>query len=81
MAITWENTIKGYLAPYARCMQGIQPQLDLASYDSVKDNAVLIYQRLTDKDRPMPPKTSGGPWPQNKIDSFRSWVEAGSPES
>jgi hypothetical protein len=82
MAITWNNPIKGYFTSIdIDHMKQIQPQLDLGDYTSVKDNGVLVYQRLTDKDHPMPPKSTGGPWSQDKIDNFRAWIEAGYPES
>jgi hypothetical protein len=81
MAITWTNTIKGYFTQTdVNHMKLVQPQLDLSDYTSTKDNAVLVYNRLIDKERPMPPKSTGGPWPQEKIDNFRKWIEAGTPE-
>ena len=77
MAITWNNTIKAYFTQRdIDHMKQIQPQLDLGDYTSVKDNAVLVYQRLSDKVHPMPP----GGWPQAWIDNFKAWTEAGSPE-
>jgi len=81
MAITWTNTIKGYFTQTdVNHMKLVQPQLDLSDYTSTKDNAVLVYNRLIDKERPMPPKSTGGPWLQEKIDNFKKWIEAGTPE-
>jgi hypothetical protein len=79
MAITWNDPIKGYFATssYNRIhMLQVQPQMDLADYNSVKVNAVLIYQRVADKS--MPP---GRPWDDAWIANFKTWVEAGCPES
>ena len=60
-------------------MSGI---IDLTSYDEVKSNATGILGRLTSKDktRVMPPPTNrggDGPWPPEKIDLFRSWIDGG----
>ncbi len=75
MGITWEKDVKGYFTDYdVRHMLQIQPQLNLRSYDSVKDNAVLIYERVATKS--MPP----GGWEDQRIADFKSWVEGGTPE-
>jgi hypothetical protein len=77
MAPTWNDPIKSYFSSSdIGHMKQVQPQIDLSNYTSVKDNGVLIYQRLADKT--MPP---GRPWPDAQIATFRSWVEAGCPES
>jgi hypothetical protein len=74
--ITWNNTIKEYFRPYdIEHMLQVQPQIDLGNYDSVKDNAVLIYQWVSTKR--MPP---GNPWIQEWIDNFKQWTEAGFPQ-
>jgi hypothetical protein len=76
MAITWNDPIKTYFTSYdITHMKQIQPQIDLGDYVSVKDNAVLIYPRLADGS--MPP----GGWNTEWIDNFKSWIEAGYPES
>lgn len=77
MAITWNDPIKSYFSSSdIGHMKQVQPQIDLANYASVKDNAVLIYQRVADKT--MPP---GSPWKDEWIANFKTWVEAGTPES
>jgi hypothetical protein len=45
---------------------------DLADYDSVKDNAQGIYERLADQSMPC-----DGPWPAERIALFRSWMDGG----
>jgi hypothetical protein len=45
---------------------------DLWEYDDVKENAPLILERLSDGDMPC-----DGPWPQEQVDLFRTWVEQG----
>jgi hypothetical protein len=47
---------------------------DLWKYDDVKENADAILERLSDGDMPC-----DGAWPDEQIDVFRRWVEAGSP--
>ena len=47
---------------------------DLWSYDDVKENAAAILERLEDGDMPC-----DGPWPQEQIEVFRQWVNAGTP--
>ena len=47
---------------------------DLASYNDVRVNANGILSRLSDGSMPC-----DGPWPQERIDLFRSWVDAGCP--
>lgn len=77
MAITWNDPIKTYFTTSdINHMKQVQPQIDLSDYGSVKDNAVLIYQRVSDGS--MPP---GRPWSASWIANFKEWVEAGSPES
>jgi len=48
--------------------------LDLGSYDSVKENAEEIYERLADGS--MPP---GTPWPDEQVARFRRWIDEGCP--
>jgi hypothetical protein len=47
---------------------------DLASYDDVSANADRILARLSDGSMPC-----DGPWPEEQVDLFRRWVDAGSP--
>jgi len=47
---------------------------DLWKYDDVKENADAILERLSDGDMPC-----DGAWPAERVDTFRSWVEAGMP--
>jgi hypothetical protein len=47
---------------------------DLASYNDVRVNANGILSRLSDGSMPC-----DGMWPQERIDLFRSWVDAGCP--
>ena len=48
--------------------------IDLASYDDVRSNANEIYERVSDGSMPC-----DGPWPENKVELFRSWMDAGMP--
>ena len=77
MAITWNDPIKSYFSAYDTShMKQVQPQIDLSNYTSVKLNAVLIYPWV--KDGRMPP---GRPWVAAWIANFKTWIEAGCPES
>ena len=46
--------------------------LDLADCESVQHWAKQIYVALSNQ--VMPP---GNPWPQNQIDDFKTWMDAG----
>jgi hypothetical protein len=47
---------------------------DLASYDDVRTNADPILARLSDGSMPC-----DGAWPEERVELFRSWVDAGCP--
>ena len=47
---------------------------DLTSYEDVKANAADIHERLAEGDMPC-----DGAWPDDKVQLFREWMEAGSP--
>lgn len=47
---------------------------DLSSYDDVRANAGRILARLSDGSMPC-----DGPWPQDRVRIFRTWVDAGCP--
>jgi hypothetical protein len=48
---------------------------DLASYEDVRANAGEILARVSDGSMPC-----DGSWSQERVDLFRSWVDAGCPE-
>jgi len=48
---------------------------DLWSYDDVRDNAEAILARLEDRTMPC-----DGPWPEERIETFRAWIAAGTPQ-
>ena len=47
---------------------------DLRSYDDVRENANGILAKLFDGSMPC-----DGAWPEEKVELFRNWVDAGSP--
>ncbi|MEU6269436.1 hypothetical protein [Saccharopolyspora shandongensis] len=47
---------------------------DLASYNDVRANADRILAKLSDGSMPC-----DGPWPEEWVELFRSWVDAGCP--
>lgn len=54
--------------------------IDLATYEGVKASAADILARLKDQSRPMPPRSDGGPWPDEWIALFERWINEGLPE-
>lgn len=49
-------------------------EVDLTSYDYVKENAQLILGFLKETSFPMPQRLAGGPWPKEWIDLFERWM-------
>ena len=47
---------------------------DLTSYEDVRQNAEAIYERLSDGSMPC-----DEPWPDEQVQRFRSWIDAGMP--
>jgi hypothetical protein len=47
---------------------------DLSSYNDVRTNSDRILARLADGSMPC-----DGPWSEERVDLFRSWVDAGCP--
>jgi hypothetical protein len=47
---------------------------DLASYNDVRANADKILAKVADGSMPC-----DGAWPQDRVELFRSWVDAGCP--
>jgi hypothetical protein len=52
----------------------MQGSFDLSSYDDVRANADGILARVSDGSMPC-----DGAWPQEQVDLFRQWVDAGCP--
>ena len=49
--------------------------LNLASYDDVRENAEAIYGKLEDGSMPC-----DGAWPEDRVQLFRDWIDAGRPQ-
>ena len=47
---------------------------DLWSYDDVVENSAAILGRLEDGSMPC-----DGAWPDEQVETFRAWVDAGTP--
>ena len=45
---------------------------DLSSYEDVRDNAELVYERLADGSMPC-----DGEWPAQDVERFRRWIDEG----
>lgn len=55
-----------------RDRQSMLMAFDLGAYDDVRANAENILDRLADGSMPC-----DDPWPEDRIDLFRRWVQAG----
>lgn len=71
--VTWA-TISGYFqeADVTHMKNVTGGSLDLSDCESVQHWAKQIYVALSNQ--VMPP---GTPWPQNQIDDFKAWMDAG----
>ena len=47
---------------------------DLGSYESVKENAEEIYERVADGSMPC-----DQPWPDDRVAVLRAWIDEGTP--
>jgi hypothetical protein len=82
--VTWENDIKHFFTQMdVGCMRA--RNLDLSDYEMVKTRATSILSQLKLRaSRPTEnvgmPK-GGRPWPQERIDKFEAWKNAGFPKN
>jgi hypothetical protein len=61
-------------------IRAMRKAFDLASYDDVKANASVIYDRIRGVGGAVmpPPQPRGeGPWPQSQIELFAKWISDG----
>jgi hypothetical protein len=56
-------------------VESMEPFFDLSSYDDVRTYATEIASRLEDGTMPC-----DEPWPQEQVELFRAWMDAGMPE-
>jgi len=55
-------------------VQSMSSAFDLSSYEDVRDNADKILATLAEGSMPC-----DGPWPTDRVELFRGWVDAGCP--
>jgi hypothetical protein len=63
-----------------RDIQAMSKAFNLASYQDVKANAAIIYDRIRGIGgavMPPPPPVGDGPWAQARIDVFGRWMAEG----
>jgi hypothetical protein len=72
---TWEDDIKG-LFNDADISHMKRRGLDLSNFQDVKANAQGILDAVYSGFMPPPPNR----WPQFKVDTFKQWTDAGTPE-
>jgi len=73
MALSFDNDIKPLFTEKDRDHMAFM--FDLGSYRDVKDNADDIYDAVSNGR--MPPASAGGPWPKDKVDLFKQWIDGG----
>jgi hypothetical protein len=56
-------------------VKSMSSAFNLASYDDVRENAEAIYGKLADASMPC-----DGAWPADRVQLFRDWIDAGSPQ-
>jgi hypothetical protein len=71
-ALSFERDIKPLFREGDR--ESMEFAFDLWSHDEVAANSDLILARLGDGSMPC-----DAPWPDEQIERFRSWVDAGTP--
>jgi hypothetical protein len=55
-------------------VEAMEWAFDLRSYDSVRENAEDIYERVENGSMPCDEK-----WPAERVEVFRAWIDAGYP--
>jgi hypothetical protein len=59
----------------ARDIESMSFAFDLSSFEDVSENAQEIYARLSEGTMPC-----DAPWPEEDVELFRDWIDAGMPE-
>jgi hypothetical protein len=76
--ISFQEDIRPFFTE--RDIQAMSKAFNLASYDDVKANAAIIYDRIRGIGgavMPPPPPRGEGPWPQARIERFAQWMADG----
>ncbi len=60
-------------------LDGYDDLLATAASDPSRTVAAVVLERIQSNDAPMPPSRNGVTVPQDQIDAFRMWLEAGTP--
>ena len=69
-AVSYERDIRPLFRE--KDVSSMAEAFNLASYNDVRANADKILAKLTDGSMPC-----DGPWPRERVELFRSWVDAG----
>jgi hypothetical protein len=70
---SFEQDVKPLFREFDR--EQMEFAFDLWRYEDVKEHASDILERLEDGDMPC-----DDPWPEERIELFRGWVEEGAPQ-
>ena len=80
--VTWEEVKDFFTQLDVGCMRA--RGLDLSDYDAVKSKAdSILFQvkrRAANPDQNVGMPKGGRPWPQERIDRFEAWKNAGFPK-
>ena len=71
-AVGYEHNIRPLFRE--KDVSSMSKAFDLASYDDVRANADKILAKLADGSMPC-----DGPWPEERVELFRRWADAGYP--
>jgi hypothetical protein len=75
--VSWNNDIKKLFT--ATDIAHMKTKgIDLGNYDSVKINAVPIYNQVSSGSMP-PPGSGEQPWPPAWVNTFGCWIQQGCP--
>lgn len=72
MSVGFETDIRPLFRPKDVSVMLAVRGLDLSSYEDVKANAEMIYERVDRGDMPC-----DGAWPETHVNLFRSWIDSG----
>lgn len=74
-ALSYEKDIKPLFTATDRDHMSFM--FDLWSYEEVKSNASDIYDAVSNQRMPPSPPQGEGPWTQDQIDTFKTWMDDG----
>jgi hypothetical protein len=76
MKASGDPSFQGDIRPLFRAedVEAMSFAFDLSSYEDVRTYAEDVFDRLADGSMPC-----DGPWPEDQVARFRTWIDAGMP--